>query len=187
MRPLASWVIQALAWFVIFAAAAVLAGAVLVPRLVGATPYTVLTGSMRPSLPPGTLVVVKPQPVDGLRVGDVVTYQLESGKPQVVTHRIVKIGTDLTGKRSFTTRGDANDVADAKPVRPEQIRGELLYAVPKVGYVSNLITGSRRQLATYGVVTLLLGYAAFMFVGSVRDRRAAHRAGTTKKREEVTS
>jgi signal peptidase len=34
--------------------------AVLVPRLGGATPYVVLTGSMEPRMPPGTLVVVKP-------------------------------------------------------------------------------------------------------------------------------
>jgi signal peptidase len=186
MRPGASWLGQAVAWFVIFAAVAVVAAAVLIPRLVGATPYTVLTGSMRPSLPPGTLVVVKPEPVDDLRVGDVVTYQLKSGKPQVVTHRIVRIGTNLEGERTFTTQGDANDVADAKAVRPVQIRGKLLYSVPALGYVNNFISGSHRQVATYGVVTLLLGYAAFMFVGAVRDRRAANRS-RTEHSEEVRS
>ncbi|HKY57234.1 MAG TPA: signal peptidase I [Aeromicrobium sp.] len=186
MRPLASWSIQAVAWFVIFAAVAMVAAAVLAPRLAGATPYTILTGSMRPSLPPGTLVVIKPAPVDDLRVGDVVTYQLESGKPQVVTHRIVKIGIDLEGDPVFTTRGDTNDVADAKPVRPVQIRGKLLYSVPKLGYVNNFISGTNRRAVTYGVVSLLLGYAAFMFVSAVRDRRNAKRSSTTHS-EEVMS
>ena len=46
-----------------------------------------LTSSMEPGLPPGTLVIVKPiDPVD-VRIGTVITYQLESGKPTVVTHR----------------------------------------------------------------------------------------------------
>lgn len=186
MRPLMAWWTQAVAWFVIFATVAVVAMAVLVPRLMGATPFTVLTGSMRPSLPPGTLVVIDPTPADELRVGDVITYQLESGRPQVVTHRIVKVGTNLAGERSFTTKGDDNDVADAEPVRPVQIRGKLLYSVPKLGYVSNLISGSHRQVAMYGVVTGLLGYAAFMFVGAVRDRRTP-KSSRVKESEEVTS
>ena len=181
MRPLASWVTQAVAWFVIFAAGSALAAAVVVPRVAGATPYTILTGSMRPSLPPGTLVVVKPKPVDELQVGDVVTYQLTSGEATVVTHRITQIGTNLKGERSFTTQGDANDVADANPVRPEQIRGELLYVVPKLGYVNNFISGDQRQIATYVVVTGLLGYAAFMSVAALRDRRRAKQEPSVTK------
>lgn len=180
MRPSASWVTQAAAWFVIIAAGSALAAAVLVPRVVGATPYTILTGSMRPSLPPGTLVVVKPQPADELQAGDVITYQLESGKPTVVTHRIMKTHTNLRGERFFTTQGDANNVADTKRVMPEQIRGKLLYAVPKLGFINNIISGSQRQVATYGVVTLLFGYAAFMIVGAFRDRRTVKHADPTR-------
>lgn len=187
MRPLASRLGQAVSWLAIVAAVAIVAAAVLVPRLTGATPYTILTGSMRPSLPPGTLVVMKPKPVDDLRVGDVVTYQLQSGKPQVVTHRIVNIGADAEGDPVLTTRGDANGAADARPVRQVQIRGELLYSVPNLGYVNNFISGTNRQVVTYGVVSLLLAYAAFMFVSMARDRRAAKRSSTTRSSEEVTS
>ena len=187
MRPMTAWLGQAAAWFVILATVAVVAVAVVVPRLAGATPYTILTGSMRPSLPPGTLVVVKPRSADDIEVGDVVTYQLASGKPQVVTHRVVSIGSDLRGERSFTTQGDDNEVADAKPVRPVQLRGELWYSVPMVGYASNLISGSQRQVATYGVVTLLLGYAAFMFVAAARDRRRVKVSRGTERIKQVAS
>ena len=38
----------------------------------------------------------------------------------------------------------------------------------------------------YGVVTGLLGYAAFMFVGAVRDRRTP-KSSRVKESEEVTS
>jgi hypothetical protein len=37
--------------------------------------------------------------------------------------------------------------------------------------VSNLVTGDQRQTGTYAVVAALLGYTAFMFIGSVRERR----------------
>lgn len=160
-----------LAWLLILVALASITAAVLVPRLAGATPYTVLTGSMRPHLPPGTLVVVKPVDADQLRVGDVVTYQLESGESTVVTHRITSVDTRLDEKTVFTTQGDANDVPDPAQVRPVQVRGRLWYAVPYLGYVNNALNGGQRQIAVLVVSTALIGYAAFMFVGAVRDRR----------------
>src|SRR3954447_20300451 len=101
-RPL-RWCGQVAAWIVILAMTAVITAAVLVPRLGGATPYTILTGSMRPNMPPGTLVVIKPVPIDQIGIGTVVTYQLNSGEHTVVTHRVVAVGFDGTGKRMFTT------------------------------------------------------------------------------------
>ncbi|RYJ02767.1 MAG: signal peptidase I, partial [Actinomycetales bacterium] len=66
-------------WVLLLGFVAMLVVSVLVPRLAGATPYTVLTGSMRPTMPPGTLVVAKPVDPEALEVGDVVTVQLRSG------------------------------------------------------------------------------------------------------------
>ncbi|WP_235737294.1 S26 family signal peptidase [Nocardioides alcanivorans] len=93
-----------LAWSWVVATTAVLVVAVVVPRLAGATPYTVVTGSMRPGLPPGTLAVVRPTPVEEIGIGDVITYQLESGKETVVTHRVVAVGLDATGTRCCARR-----------------------------------------------------------------------------------
>lgn len=169
-RSRLGWWGQVLAWLVILGVAAVLAAAVLVPRLAGATPYTVLTGSMDPTFPPGTLVVVKSVPVEEIRTGDVVTYQLESGKRAVVTHRVTEVGTSLEGEMSLTTQGDANDVADLEPVRPVQLKGRVWYAVPYLGHVNNLITGNQRQLVVYVVGGGLVLYAAYMFTSAARDR-----------------
>ena len=55
---------------------------IVVPKVGGATPLTVLTQSMEPTLPPGTLVVVGPVEPADVRVGDVVTYQIRSGEPE---------------------------------------------------------------------------------------------------------
>lgn len=164
------WLTQVVAWFVIAAVVASLALSVLIPRLAGATPYTILTGSMKPGMPPGTLVVVKPIDVDDLDVGDVVTYQLESGEPTVVTHRVVAVGVDLAGRTVLTTRGDANDATDEKPVIPAQVRGERWYSVPYLGHVSTWFTDRQRESATVIVAAVLLGYAVTMFVGAARSR-----------------
>jgi signal peptidase len=154
----------------ILAMAGAVAGAVLVPRLGGATPYTVLTGSMRPALPPGTLVVVRPVPAEQLGIGSVITYQVESGKPTVVTHRVVGTGVDAKGEPIFHTRGDANEVVDRTPVRAVQVKGELWYAVPHLGRLSNLVSSERRKLARRIAAGGLGLYALAMFGGAVRDR-----------------
>lgn len=161
---------QAVAWAVIASAALAILVAVLIPRLAGATPYSVLTGSMRPTYPPGTLVIVKPVPFEDLRTGEVITYQLESGKPAVATHRVVASSVNLKGELRLTTQGDANSVPDELPVGEEQVRGRLWYSVPYLGYVNQALTGAQRQTATYVVAGALLVYAAYMFIPSTRRR-----------------
>lgn len=145
--------------------------AVVVPAVGGATTYTVLTRSMEPGLPPGTLLVVRPAPADDLRVGDVITFQLESGKPTVVTHRITEVELAADGERLFTTQGDANATADPEPVMPVQIQGALWYAVPYLGWVSSLRSSDAADVWIPVVAGLVLCYAAVMVVGAVRDRR----------------
>jgi signal peptidase I len=163
------WLGQTASWLVLFMVAALVLVMIVVPRIAGGTAYTVLTGSMEPGMPPGTLAVVRPADPATLRIGDVVTYQMKSGEPAVVTHRIVGVGATLGGRLSFNTQGDANNVADA-PVRPEQIRGLLWYSVPYLGYVNTALTAKQRGVLLWLAVAALLGYSAFMAVSAVRDK-----------------
>ncbi len=189
MKTALGWIGQVVAWLVILVTVAVLAVAVLIPRLAGATPYTILTGSMAPGMPPGTLVVVKPVDPDSISIGDVITYQLKSDQPTVVTHRVISIGFNAEGESRFTTQGDANSVADATPVRPVQIRGVKWYSVPYLGHVNSALSGSQRQFAVYVVAALLLAYAGFQLVGALlgRSRRSpVHTSAIDGQDEELT-
>lgn len=166
----------ALVWAVTAAIVLAIAVAVVIPRLAGATPYTVLTASMRPELPPGSLVVVRPAAPERIGVGSIITYQLRSGEPEVVTHRVVTVRQDLTGERVFTTQGDANAVADREEVRPVQIRGEVWYAVPHLGRAATWLSSAQRETASTVVAAGLLAYAGLMFVRAGRER-SGPRAG----------
>lgn len=177
---------RVLVWLVIVVGVALLLAVVAVPRLAGATPYSVTTGSMRPDYAPGTLVVVKPVEADRVVVGDVITYQLESGEPTVVTHRVVEVSHTLEGETVLRTQGDDNDVADAELVREVQLRGRLWYSLPYLGHVNRVFTGDQRTIALYGVVTGLLGYAAFMFTGAARDRARARKQGDPDRANDTT-
>lgn len=164
-----------LSWLLLFAAVSLLAAVVVVPRLAGATPYTILTSSMRPHMPPGTLVVAKTVDPATLHTGDVITYQLRSGQPDVVTHRIVGVGQDGRGERLFTMKGDNNPTTDPAPARAVQIRGKVWYSVPYIGYLNQVITGRQHIIAVYVVAGLLFAYAALMMLSAARDRRRSRR------------
>ncbi|ALG84084.1 signal peptidase I [Gordonia phthalatica] len=165
------YVWQTVSWLLLAAAFAVLCATILVPKIGGAQPYTVLTGSMRPSYPPGTLIVVKRVNPNSLAVGDVVTYQIRSGDPEVVTHRIVETTTAPDGERRFITRGDANNTNDKPAVRPVQIRGKLWYSIPYLGFVNTWFTGVKRTVVVFVLAGLLFLYGAWQFYCDWRDDR----------------
>lgn len=149
--------------------------AVVVPLATGSQSYTILTPSMEPAYPPGTLVVVRPTDPESIRIGNVITYQVAPGDPAVVTHRVVGVTLSSNGKRMFTTMGDNNAVADAKTVHPEQVRGVVWYALPWIGSLTTL-----RQQGIFGIVLPLAGGLLVIWgvyltiswsVGALRRRR----------------
>jgi signal peptidase len=143
--------------------------AIVVPAVTGSTPRTVLTSSMEPTYPPGTLVIVRPIAPDDVRIGDPITYQIESGKGDVVTHRVIGITTNTDGDRRFTLQGDNNSVAD-DPVRDEQIQGKVWYALPLLGWVNTWINGDGRSWIAPVAAVVLFGYAAWMIISGFRDK-----------------
>ena len=150
------------------------------PALVGGMPLSVLTGSMQPHLPPGTLVVTKPTPVDEIEVGDVITFQIESGRSAVVPHRATERKVDsASGEIRFTTQDDANNTPDPEPVRPVQIRGTVWYAVPSLGWINQAVDGQTRSWAIPALAGVLFVYAGCTVGSGARDalrrRRNAER------------
>lgn len=72
-------------------------------RLFGLTPYAVLSGSMEPEYPTGSLIYVRDVDPADVAVGDAITFELESGI--LVTHEVYEIDSDA---RAFRTQGIAN-------------------------------------------------------------------------------
>lgn len=149
---------------------------VIVPLVLGAQSYTVLTGSMRPALEPGHLIAVRATPIDEIKPGDIVTFQIESGRPEVATHRVVGVGYSGTGERLLTTQGDANNVQDANPVQEVQIRGVLVYAVPWVGYLNVWATPAVKSIVVTIVGIGAIGWGIIVFLKDAKRRRRLSKA-----------
>lgn len=158
-----------------------------IPAATGSVPLTVLTRSMEPAYPPGTLVIVRPVDTAEISLGDAITYQLEPGNPALVTHRVMGITSTSAGELRFTTQGDNNAIPDAHPVIPDQIKGEVWYSVPWIGYLNTLVGGMERSLLVLGVVAVLLAYAGWMFLGAILERSARRRQRAAARRDELAA
>jgi signal peptidase len=145
---------------------------VVVPHVAHATPLTVLTGSMRPHLPPGTLLVVRPVKPADIRIGDVITYEPNpNDATTVISHRVISIANGSDGTRTFTVKGDANNAPDA-PVMQKQVVAKLWYSVPLMGWVNSYVSGVHRSWMIPIAAALLLAYAAWNLVfGGIQQAR----------------
>lgn len=116
----------------------------------GLTFYTVLSGSMEPTIATGSLIYSGRFNLEDLKRGDIITFTRadKDGKSSTVTHRIDEVKrADIilftpdnkeqkTTKVSFITKGDANGSPDQEEVLPGQILGEYEWGIPKLGYVA---------------------------------------------------
>ncbi len=143
---------------------------VLVPFVLGAQSYTVLTGSMKPTLEPGHLIAVRETPIEEITPGDIVTFQLESGKPTVATHRVVGVGHSANGERLLITQGDANNVQDTNPVQQPQLRGVLVYSIPWLGYINVWATPSVKSILVTVIGVGAIGWGLFVLLKDARRR-----------------
>ncbi|HEV7535930.1 MAG TPA: signal peptidase I, partial [Acidimicrobiia bacterium] len=72
---------------------------------------TVLSGSMAPGMPVGSVAVLVPEPPAAVRVGDVITFQAPTPDHAVVTHRVVEV-VEGGLQPVVRTKGDANRSPD---------------------------------------------------------------------------
>lgn len=144
---------------------------IVVPKLMGAAPYTVLTGSMRPTMAPGALAIVEPVETADIRIGDVITYQLVPGEPEVVTHRVVGINTASGGERTYVTQGDANTAPDTDPVIAAQIRGRVVYSVPLMGHANSALNSEARSTGLVLGAGVLILYGVWQIGAEVCGKR----------------
>ncbi|QIK64380.1 signal peptidase I [Leucobacter viscericola] len=144
---------------------------VAIPFFTGSTALTVKTSSMEPAVPPGTMIVVHPIRFSEIEPGMIVTYQLRSGEPTLITHRVTQQQKLADGTGVLITKGDANPAPDVDPIIETQVRGTVRYAIPYIGWVTTLFAGETRTAIVTLVVAGLLLYAAWMLILSVRERR----------------
>lgn len=104
---------------------------ILAPMAFGLKELAVLSGSMEPTIPVGSIVYVKPMAAEQLEPGDVCTFKLSDGST-LVTHRVVSIDPE---NRTLVTQGDANDAPDGD-LPFAQVVGKGVFHLPLLGFIT---------------------------------------------------
>jgi signal peptidase I len=131
----------------------------LLPRTSLYRTETVLSNSMKPYFGAGDLLVVTPEPVRDVRVGQVLSIHVPKGDHHVQTHRIVQVVRG--GEHPIVrTKGDANDARDQFTARLEgKTAWRVRIVVPKLGWA---IVWLRNPLLR--LLTVFLAPVAFVLL-----------------------
>lgn len=158
-------------------------------RIFGIQVFGVLTGSMEPSYPTGSLIYVKDVEPSKLRVNDVITFSIS---PNVIaTHRIVEIVPDENNPSvvRFRTKGDANNDVDASLVSANNIIGKAMFAIPKMGYLASYIQqppGIYVAILVCGLMIAFVFYTDSLENKQKQSKAAQQRPQATAKGVDVT-
>ena len=141
-----NYLFKGLSWIVI--AVIVMYMAIAAPLIMGFRPVVVLTGSMQPTFPVGSIVYYHKCAFEDLQEGDPITFKAEDA---LVTHRI----TTVNGiSRTVVTKGDNNPTEDPAPVEENQIVGKTTkFAIPFAGY---FVTYGKEPAAIAVMAAILL-------------------------------
>ena len=145
--------------------------------------YIVTSGSMRPSIEPGAVVLIKKVPFEDLKVGDTITFSYDGTSN--VTHQIIAIksegfqlGEEITYQfkgeeytfaiesggvgKTIITHGTANSInAVDSPISYSNIRGRVYYCIWYVGLI--VYTIRKYMIAVVIVIfAIYFGYRCYL-------------------------
>jgi len=101
--------------------------------------FIVKTGSMKPTLSPGDIVITKPE-VD-YRPQEIVTFlnpNQGTNEYPTLTHHIQTI-TEKNGATAYITKGDANPLPDKEIITLNNIIGRVFLSIPLLGYATDFL------------------------------------------------
>lgn len=98
--------------------------------------YSVMSGSMSPTIKTGAMVLVKP--ADNYQNGDIITFHSGTRKLDVTTHRINSIEI-VNGQTEITTKGDANEDSDFTKITQDKVIGKVIGNISYIGYLLGYI------------------------------------------------
>jgi len=139
-----------------------------IPRLLGYEMYTVISGSMEPEIPVGSLVCIKQTAPEDAKEGDIIAFYGARDSAAIITHRVVENHV-LSGE--IITKGDANKTNDMNPVDYENFIGTVEISIPELGTAAQLLTSMQGKTAAAALIGLaVVLHAIAMFLDSQKKR-----------------
>lgn len=133
-----------------------------IARLQGKEVYNVVSGSMEPAIPVGSVIFVEPAEPSSIEEGDVIAF---NSAGTVISHRVVR---NRIVEGEFITKGDANKEEDMNPVKYQELIGRVSRHYPVVGNLLFLYTSGIGK--AYMVCFAACGAMLNMLAGRLRGK-----------------
>ncbi|MGI6200652.1 MAG: signal peptidase I [Christensenellales bacterium] len=145
-----------------------------VTDLVGFRFYTIATGSMEPTIPTGSMVLVKSlAPGEEPAVGSIVTFRADRlGDSIVLTHYLRDIQVEEDGQVRYVTRGENSQRDDDYATHREDLLGTYVFHVPFLGRLGQFLRSTQALIMYLTIGVILLIY----YLVSLRLDRKAQQA-----------
>ena len=144
-----------------------------VPRFFGYHIYSVVSGSMEPPIPTGSLVYIRTMEPEKMQEGDVIAFYGARDQASIITHRVVE-NRAVMGE--FITKGDANQTEDMTPIPYEHYIGKVVQTIPGAGTAAELLTSPKGKAAAGSVI---LAAVLLQMLASIPGRRQKGGGGSS--------
>lgn len=155
-----------------------------VPKAFGLSIYEVITDSMTPEYPVGSVIYVEKIQPEKVKVDDVITFSIGTDTSQVMTHRVVAIDSE---NQTFTTKGDANKDVDVSQVAFQRVLGKPVYSIKHMGVWVQVFesTEGRVLLGVLLVLVFALWFAGDHIEPKMQPENSEHKNNTIKKNNSI--
>ena len=120
----------------------------------GYSTFEVQTGSMKPSISPSDVIIVKSD--KNPKVNDIITFKK---KNDFITHRVVE-----KSGNTYITKGDANNARDAA-ITSDDIVGRVVHVLPKFGIIRKTI------LNPFVIITLIITASTIYYLFNKKKKK----------------
>lgn len=134
-----------------------------IPSLLGYQIYEVVSGSMEPEIPVGSVIYVKGTKPEEIGEGEIIAFTRNSS---VITHRVEE---NRFVEGEFITKGDANSKEDVMPVDYDSLIGKVTCHIPMLGTLMSVLASSVGKL--YAGAFAACGFMFHMLAGRLRERQ----------------
>ena len=137
-----------------------------VPHFFGYEIYEIVSGSMEPDIPVGSVVYSKHIDCDDIDVGDIVAFERNG---VIVVHRVTM---NRVSSGELVTKGDANSKEDPAPVPYSKVRGRVELSIPNVGSFMTLYSSFAGKICL--LLIAVCGVMLNVLAGRMRSARRAY-------------
>lgn len=118
--------------------------------------FRVVTGSMEPTIPVGSLLVTREVEIESIQLNDIICFrtQLSDIWGKIVTHRVVNIMGTEYGEILLETKGDANLASDIYLVDQSNFVGKVIWHTGDGSILADMLSLFTSKIGFLGCIVL---------------------------------